>query len=154
MNDSGRELQRLRALTRIMDEAVGIPGTRFRIGLDGLLGLIPGVGDALSAGIAGYAVIAAARLGAPRSVLARMAGNIALDTLAGAVPLLGDLFDFGFKANRRNLRTLESFLAEPQRTRRSSRALLIGTVAGLIGVLVVVVALAILLARAAIGAFS
>lgn len=149
-----RELARLRAITRVMDEAVGLPGTRFRIGLDGVLGLIPGIGDALSAGIAGYAIIAAARLGAPRSVLARMAGNIVLDTLAGAIPVLGDLFDFGFKANRRNLRTLESFLAEPQRTRRSSRALVIGTVGGLIGLLVVVVALAIVLARAVLGAFS
>lgn len=154
MTTPERELARLRTITRVMDEAIGLPGTRFRIGLDGLLGLIPGVGDALSAGIAGYAIIAAARLGAPRSVLARMAGNVVLDTLAGAIPLLGDIFDFGFKANRRNLRTLESFLAEPQRTRRSSRALVIGTGAALVAVLVVVVALAILLARAVVGAFS
>lgn len=154
MTTPERELARLRTITRVMDEAIGLPGTRFRIGLDGLLGLIPGVGDALSAGIAGYAIIAAARLGAPRSVLARMAGNVVLDTLAGAIPLLGDVFDFGFKANRRNLRTLESFLAEPQRTRRSSRALVIGTGAALVAVLVVVVALAILLARAVVGAFS
>lgn len=154
MTTPERELARLRTITRVMDEAIGLPGTRFRIGLDGLLGLIPGVGDALSAGIAGYAIIAAARLGAPRSVLARMAGNVVLDTLAGAIPLLGDLFDFGFKANRRNLRTLESFLAEPQRTRRSSRALVIGIGAALLAVLVVVVALAILLARAVVGAFS
>ncbi|HSJ13257.1 MAG TPA: DUF4112 domain-containing protein [Longimicrobiales bacterium] len=154
MTTRERELTRLRAITRVMDEAIGLPGTRFRIGLDGLLGLVPGVGDALAAGIAGYALLAATRLGAPRSVLARMAGNIALDTLVGAIPVLGDLFDFAFKANRRNLRTLEHFLAQPERTRRASRGLIIATVAALVALLVLVLALAILLARAVIGLFS
>jgi hypothetical protein len=153
MTTHERELTRLRAITRVMDEAIGIPGTRFRIGLDGLLGLFPGIGDALSAGIAGYAILAAARLGAPRSVLARMAGNVVVDTLVGAIPVLGDLFDFGFKANRRNLRTLEQFVATPEHTRKSSRAVIAAVVVGLIAALVVVVALAILLARAILALF-
>lgn len=154
MTTSERELTRLRAITRVMDEAVGVPGTRFRIGLDGLLGLFPGIGDALSAGVAGYAILAAARLGAPKSVIARMAGNVVLDTIVGAIPVLGDLFDFGFKANRRNLRALEHYLAEPVHARRSSRALVAGTAIALILVLVLIVTLALLLARAVIGVFS
>lgn len=120
MND----LERLRAITRVMDEAVRVPGTRFRIGLDGIIGFVPGVGDAVTAAISGYALLAAARAGAPRSVLARMTGNILLDTLVGAVPVLGDLFDLGFKANRRNLRLLENHLHAPARTRAQSRGIL------------------------------
>jgi hypothetical protein len=143
MNQSPhRHVERLRAITRVMDEAVRIPGTRFRFGLDGLAGLIPGVGDALTAAVSGYALIAAARTGAPASVITRMAGNILLDSLVGAVPVLGDVFDFAFKANRRNLRLLEQYTAAPTPTRRTSR----GVVALLIGLLALVIIGAIALA--------
>ena len=134
-----RHTERLRAITRIMDEAVRVPGTRLRFGLDGILGMVPGVGDAVTAAIAGYALLAAARMGAPKSVIARMAGNIVTDAAVGAVPLLGDLFDFAFKANRRNLRLLEQFAAEPVRTRKASRIGVAATI-GVIGFIVVAVA--------------
>jgi len=124
-------LNRLRAITRVMDDAIRIPGTRFRFGLDGLAGLIPGVGDALTAGISCYALLAAARTGAPASVLLRMAGNILIDTLVGAIPVVGDVFDFGFRANRRNLRILEHYATAPGHTRNASRGLL-AAAAGLV----------------------
>ncbi len=120
-----------------MDEAVGVPGTRVRLGLDGLLGLLaPGAGDAVGGAVSVYAMYAAARLGAGPAVLLRMALNVGLDALVGIVPLLGDLFDFAFKANRRNLRLLESYVEAPQQTRRKSRVAVWLTFAALVLVLV------------------
>src|SRR5687768_16003747 len=83
----------LRALARLMDSAVAIPGTGIRVGLDSLIGLVPGIGDLAGAAMSGYIVLAAARLGAPAPVLIRMVANIAVDGVVGSVPLLGDLFD-------------------------------------------------------------
>ena len=102
-------LARLERLVRLLDERFSLGG--FRFGLDGLLGLVPGVGDTLGALASAWLVLEARRLGAPRSVLLRMLVNLLLDYLVGAVPVLGDLFDFGFKANRRNLDLLRRALA-------------------------------------------
>ena len=134
-----RDLQRVRALARILDTAIAIPGTRVRLGADALLGLIPGAGDALSAGIAAYPVLVAVRHRLPRTVVLRLMGNIALDALAGSVPLLGDLFDIGFKANVRNQRLIERYAAEPTSTARESRVvlwLIVGGMALLVGGLI------------------
>jgi hypothetical protein len=95
-------------LVFLLDQAIGIPGTRWRIGLDGIAGLLfPGAGDAAGALVSAALVLLAARQGVPRVVVGRMVFNVALDALVGAIPLLGDLFDFGWKANTRNLRLLE-----------------------------------------------
>jgi hypothetical protein len=103
-------LRRLDRFAFLLDAALRIPGTRWRIGLDGLLGFIPGLGDAATSLIALYPVIEAWRLGAPPAVLARMLGNLGLDLAVGAVPLLGDVFDVAFKANRRNVHLLRRHL--------------------------------------------
>src|SRR5688500_19829396 len=87
------QVERLRALSRLLDSAFVIPGTRYRFGLDALIGLVPGLGDAVSAVFSSYLVLQASRLGAPRSVVTRMIANIGLDTLVGWIPILGDLFD-------------------------------------------------------------
>lgn len=105
-SDRARRIVRLRLIARLMDNAVEIPGTGIRFGLDSLIGLIPGAGDALTAGVSLYIVYEAAQLGATRGQLAMMLGNVALDTLAGSIPVLGDLFDLTFKANVRNLRMM------------------------------------------------
>jgi hypothetical protein len=95
-------------LVFLLDQALRIPGTRWRVGLDGIVGLLfAGGGDALGALVSAALVLLAARQGLPRVVVARMVFNVAVDALGGAVPLLGDLFDFGWKANTRNLRLLE-----------------------------------------------
>jgi hypothetical protein len=104
----------------VLDSAVRVPGTNVRVGLDPVLGLFPGIGDFLAAVLSSYVVVAAARLGAPRSVLARMLVNLGVDTLVGVVPLLGDLFDVGWKANMRNAALLEGYVIHPHATRRSS----------------------------------
>jgi hypothetical protein len=99
-------LRRLDQFAFVLDEAFRIPGTRWRIGLDGIAGLVPGLGDAGTALIALYPLLEAWRHGAPSSLILRMLGNIGLDTAIGAVPILGDLFDMRFKANRRNVELL------------------------------------------------
>jgi Domain of unknown function (DUF4112) len=113
--DRGRSAQRVpevdpwvERLVFLLDQALGIPGTRWRIGLDGIVGLLfPGGGDALGAVVSAALVLLAARQGVPRVVVARMVFNVAVDALIGAIPVLGDLFDIGWKANTRNLRLLE-----------------------------------------------
>lgn len=104
-------LQRMRSLAKMMDAAYRIPGTNFRFGWDAVLGLIPGVGDlaagVVSASIVGYAV----KMGVRKRTLARMLANMGVDMTVGAVPLLGDLFDAGFKANLRNVALLERELS-------------------------------------------
>jgi Domain of unknown function (DUF4112) len=98
----------LERLVFVLDQAFPIPGTSWRIGLDGIVGLLfPGGGDALGAIVSAALVFLAARQGLPRVVVARMVFNVAVDALIGAIPVLGDLFDFGWKANTRNLRLLE-----------------------------------------------
>lgn len=99
-------LRRLDKLSRLLDNAFAIPGTRFRIGLDGILGLIPGIGDATGAALSIYLIVQAARLGLPVSTLLRMVGNVALETVVGAVPIVGDIFDIVWKANIRNMALL------------------------------------------------
>jgi hypothetical protein len=95
---------RISLLAQVLDSAVPIPGTRRTIGIDPLIGLIPVVGDAISAALSSYIIWEAKQLGIPRWKLARMIGNLAVDTAVGAVPLVGDFFDFAYKSNRRNLR--------------------------------------------------
>lgn len=100
-------ISRSRKLASLMDAAWGIPGTKFRFGADSLLGLIPGAGDALTASISAYLLYGAWRHGTSNWTLVRMAGNILIDLLFGSIPLLGDLFDFMWKSNQRNVRLLE-----------------------------------------------
>lgn len=104
-------LRRLERLARLLDGAFRVPGTRWRFGLDGLAGLVPGVGDSLTALVGLYMLLEARRAGAPGGLLARMLGNVAVDWAAGSVPVLGDLFDFAFKANKKNLELVEKHLA-------------------------------------------
>ena len=143
-----------RALTGLLDTAIRVPGTRFRVGLDPLLGLIPGLGDVAGAAMAGYVVILGSRFGAPAPVLLRMLANVGVDTVLGAVPLLGDLFDVAFKANVRNLALLERYLDEPAPTKRASTLVVGGILVG-VGLLAVgAITLTALLFRALLGASS
>jgi hypothetical protein len=116
-----RELQRLRAIARLFDQAFAVPGTRWRFGLDALFGLVPGLGDIVGALVAVYALHVARTMRAPGAIQMHMLGNIGLDAVVGTVPLIGDLFDFVFKAQTRNLALLDAWLAAPDRTSRRSR---------------------------------
>jgi hypothetical protein len=108
-------LARLDALANFMDSAVVIPGTNIRFGADALIGLVPGIGDLVTAGIASLIILEARRMGAPAHVVARMIGNVAIDGLVGAVPVVGDLFDVVFRANLRNMRLLRKHFEKIER---------------------------------------
>ncbi len=132
--------RRLRRLAWLLDSAIPLPGG-FRIGLDGLIGLVPGVGDLLAALLSSYIVIEAARMNVAGSVLMRMVGNIALELGIGLVPVAGDLFDFVFKANMRNVQLLETYLDQPRATQRRSRWQLVAALLALAVVVGLVLAL-------------
>jgi len=105
-----RSLARLRRFASLMDSRFRIPGLGVRLGWDGLIGLIPGIGDLLGALLSGYVVVEAIRLKAPRALIGRMGLNILAELLGGLLPVLGDLFDIYWKANQRNVQLLESYI--------------------------------------------
>jgi hypothetical protein len=111
LNEVEAALSRLDRFAHLSDEAYRVPFTRFRIGLDGIVGLVPGIGDGLTFAFALYPILEAARLGASKRVILRMLANAGLDGTVGAIPILGDLFDFRFKSNRRNVELLKRHLA-------------------------------------------
>lgn len=148
------ELRRLRALSFLLDSAIPVPGTRWRVGLDPLLGLLPGFGDAAGAVLSAYIMLGAARLGVSRATLLRMAANVGVEAVVGAIPLVGDLFDAGWKANSRNLRLVEEHLSRPGRVERASRAWLIGVIAGIVLLLLGGAALAVWLGVALLRALG
>ena len=115
-----RRVERLRALAYVLDSSIPVPGTGMRIGLDPIIGLIPGIGDAVGGLMSSYIVLQAARMGAPVTVLLRMLLNVAAEAVVGVIPIVGDLFDAGFKANVRNLALLRESMEDPAATRRSS----------------------------------
>jgi Domain of unknown function (DUF4112) len=114
-------VERLRRLAVLLDDSIPIPGTRFRIGVESIVGLIPGAGDLAGGAFSLYILLQAARMGVPRPLLVRMGTNLVIDVVVGAVPVLGDLFDAGFKANMRNLALLERHASRPVASTRSSR---------------------------------
>lgn len=154
MNEIDAARRRLAHLAWLLDNSIPLPGTRFRIGLDPLLGLLPGLGDLLGVLLSSYIVREAARLGAPPSVLTRMAFNVALEGLVGLVPLVGDVFDAAWKANQRNLVLLEAHFDNPRRTVKSSRLFVAGLAAALVAFIVLIGAAAVLIARALWQAFA
>ena len=103
-------IARLDALANLLDTAVMIPGINVRFGLDAVIGLVPGIGDTITTALSLFIVHEAYQLGAPRHVIARMLGNVALDGVVGSVPLVGDAFDVLWRSNKRNMRLLRDWL--------------------------------------------
>src|SRR5207253_751758 len=103
------------ALATLLDTAFVIPGTQVRFGLDALIGLVPGIGDAITTVMSLFIVSEARALGAPPWLIARMVANVVLDGLVGAVPVVGDAFDVAFRANRRNMALLRDHLDKVER---------------------------------------
>lgn len=108
--DQVKTLKRLKTIARVMDTAIGIPGTRFRLGADSIIGLVPGAGDLVTLGISLYTLRLAQQLGAPKPLLIKMGVNVAIDTGLGSIPVLGDIFDAYFKSNTMNLKLLTDYL--------------------------------------------
>jgi hypothetical protein len=137
---------KLNQLAWLMDSYFRIPGTQIRFGLDGLIGLIPGFGDALGAVISSHILTQAAQMGVPKPILLKMAFNIGFDAILGIVPVIGDVLDIVWKANQRNVQLLNDYLNQPEETVIHSRLfvgilglLVFGLVAfiGLLGFLVI-----------------
>jgi hypothetical protein len=114
-------IARLDAFANLLDTALIIPGINVRFGIDALIGLVPGIGDAITTAMSLFIVHEARQLGAPRHLILRMVGNVALDSIVGAVPLVGDAFDVMWRTNRRNVRLLQEWLDRDER-RRAQRA--------------------------------
>ena len=111
MNDVNRKrARRVYRLARLLDSQFRIPGTGIRFGVDSILGLIPGAGDTVTAAMAAYIIFEAWRMGVSKVTIGRMLGNLVIDWVIGSIPLIGDLFDVGFKANIRNVQLLEDEL--------------------------------------------
>jgi hypothetical protein len=111
----GERIARLETLAGLLDTALVIPGTGVRFGLDGLIGLVPGIGDLITTAMSLFIIYEARALGAPRYLIMRMVGNLALDGMVGAVPLVGDAFDLMWRSNRRNVRLLQDWLERDER---------------------------------------
>lgn len=126
-----RRRARLRRLAWLLDSSIPIPGTGLSLGLDAAVGLIPVVGDLAGVLVSAYILKEAHALGASRAVLGRMALNVAIEGLLGALPVLGDLFDAAWKANQRNVRLLDAWAADPAAQARASRGFLAGLVLAL-----------------------
>jgi hypothetical protein len=105
-------IARVTAVAKFLDSAFVIPGTNRRFGMDAVIGLVPGIGDLLSALLASYIIWEARQLGLPRWKIARMVANVAFDTALGAVPFAGDVFDVFFKANQRNVRIIQDHVGQ------------------------------------------
>ena len=134
-------------LALIMDEFIRVPGTKFRFGLDPLIGLVPGLGDTGSALVSAFALIQAARLGVPKILLARMSLNILINELIGIVPVVGDAFSFWFKSNARNYQIIKDHTAAPGTSRRSDWIFVIAVLALLFGVVCVGITVSFLFLR-------
>lgn len=146
--------RRLAHIAWLLDNSIPLPGFNFRIGLDAILGLIPGIGDMLGVLLSTYIVREAARLGAPPSLLTRMAFNVALEGIVGLVPFLGDVFDAAWKANQRNFALLETHLDNPRKAARASRAFVALLIAALLALVTLLGLVAALVVRAFAGVLS
>jgi hypothetical protein len=127
-------LKRMRQLSRVLDSAIVIPGTKQRMGLDPILGLVPGGGDTISAALSAYIIIEAALMGLPRAALVRMVINLALDTVVGTLPILGDIFDVFSKANLRNMQIVENYAKAPEPSAKADNSFIFLLIVGLLAI--------------------
>ncbi|MEM8502968.1 MAG: DUF4112 domain-containing protein [Cyanobacteria bacterium P01_D01_bin.1] len=136
-------LKRLQQMSHVLDKAIAIPGSNIRVGLDPILGLLPGGGDVITGLLSVYIVFEGARMGLPASTLGRMGFNILLDVLSGMVPVLGDLFDVGWKANSQNVALIEKHVAAPEPSRAADKVFAFLVIAALIALIIGVAALSV-----------
>jgi Domain of unknown function (DUF4112) len=148
-----KTLAHLRQLTYLLDNAIPLPGTNYRLGLDPILGLIPGGGDTIGAVLSVYIVIRAALLDLPAALVGKMVLNILVELVAGSIPVLGDIFDVTWRSNVRNMKLLEAHIDAPQLqpSQALDRYLVFGLLAFLILLVVGLAALTFVLVRLLFG---
>jgi len=129
--------ERLQFLAWLLDSSIPIPGTRFTIGLDAIVGLIPFIGDLIGVLASSIILAEANRLGVSRAIMTRMAFNVAVEGVVGIVPFIGDLFDAGWKANQKNVALLTAWMDQPHQAERGSRRFVVLLAAGLVALIAV-----------------
>lgn len=132
------QLRWVDSFSRLLDTRYRVPGTKIRFGLDFLLGLIPGAGDVITLGMSGVMVLTMARYGASGKVVAKMLGNVALDSIVGTIPIVGDFFDLAYKSNYRNLKLMREHYDEG-RHQGSATGVLLAVLMGLLLIFVLVI---------------
>ena len=137
--DRSRSLSEVETLAWLLENSIPVPGTRWRFGFDGIIGLVPFVGDLIGGALTLFVVWRASRMGLPRIVVARMLVNAVIDLTIGAIPFIGDAFDLWFKANTRNLGLARSYLESPERSTRGEWMALVIVVGLVVAVVVLVV---------------
>lgn len=153
-NSKAGSLKRLRTLSRILDNAIVIPGTGIGIGLDPIIGLLPVGGDFLGILLSAYIVVEAARLGAPSGMLGKMVLNIVLDALIGAIPVLGDFFDFTWKANDYNIKLVQEHLQSPGQKKNANIWFVLVLIAGLLLLAIGLVSFTVMVTGFVVGLFT
>ena len=143
--------ERLNFLAWLLDSSIPIPGTRLTIGLDAVIGLVPFIGDLIGVLLSSYILAEANRMGVGRTILARMAFNVAVEGVVGIVPVFGDAFDAGWKANQKNVRLLNAWAERPHQTQRASGLFLAGLALALFALLAICSGLTYLLLRGLVG---
>jgi hypothetical protein len=146
-------MEHLESLAWMLDSSIQLPGTRFRIGLDSLIGLVPVLGDIVGAALSSYILWVASSMGVPRVTLLRMALNVALESAAGIVPGFGDLFDMAWKANKRNVEILKQHRSDPQGARRRDWVFIVLLLAALLAVVALLTWAAFAVGRALLRRF-
>ncbi|AFY69773.1 hypothetical protein Pse7367_1483 [Thalassoporum mexicanum PCC 7367] len=150
-HNTHKKVKKLRRIAFLLDSAIAIPGTKFRIGLDpilGLLGILGGSGDFLGSAAGAYIVMEAAKLDLPKHVIWKMVGNVLTDTVIGLVPGLGDIFDATWKANTRNIALLEKHLEVDRPNQKTNPLFVVGLILALAMIVVVPVLLVVWIIRA------
>ena len=145
--NQSRARARIASLAHVLDSSIRLPGG-FRIGLDGLVGLVPGVGDLAGILASGYLVVLSARAGVSRSVQLLMIYNILIEAVVGAVPIIGDVFDFIWKANEKNLALYDDYMANPDGGRGRRRVLAAAPIVLFLGVVALAIAISTAVVKA------
>ena len=140
-------LKRLRGISYLLDNAIAIPGLGYRIGLDPLVGLLPGGGDLMTGLISIYIVAEAARLGVPAATLGRMGLNILIELIFGTIPMVGDLFDVVWKANAQNVALLERHIRHPRPSGRVDKVFAILLIALLSALVIGIATVSVMIVR-------
>ncbi len=138
------KLERLRYLSNLWDNALRIPGTKLRVGLESIIGLLPFGGDLIGLLLSCYILFWAIQFKLPKTILLRMVANILIDALVGVVPFFGDLFDTAWKANTRNVNLLEAHLQQPTLSHSANRKFLVLLWLGILAIVIMLVGMCVL----------
>jgi hypothetical protein len=152
--DRSRSLAEVEALAWLLDNSIPVPGTGRRFGIDAIVGLVPMIGDVVSAGMGLFVVWRASRMGLPRIVVLRMLTVSAIDFVIGSIPLVGDAFDLWFKANTRNLALLRRHLERPDTSTRNDWMIVAGLLAAIIAIVAVIGWILVSIVATVVGLFS